>query len=126
MTMRPTKQRTAVVAALDLSDGFMSAQDLHAHLAKHGDRVGLATVYRTLAALALAGEVDVLLREDGESVYRRCSGEHHHHLVCRDCGKTVEVTGPTVEAWANAEAARHGFVDVQHTVEITGRCSTCA
>jgi Fur family ferric uptake transcriptional regulator len=124
--MRPTKQRTAVIAVLDLSDGFMSAQDLHALLAKHGDRVGLATVYRTLAALASAGEVDVLLREDGESVYRRCSGEHHHHLVCRECGKTVEISGPTVEAWANAEATRHGFTDVHHTVEITGRCSTCS
>lgn len=123
---RTTRQRTSVVGALDSVDGFVSARELHTMLADRGDRVGIATVYRTLAALAGAGEVDVLLREDGESVYRRCSGEHHHHLVCRECGATVEVTGPTVEAWASAEAARHGFTDVRHTIEITGVCAGCA
>ncbi|CAM5718101.1 hypothetical protein SALBM311S_10432 [Streptomyces alboniger] len=80
---------------------------------KHkGDSVGLTTVYRTLQSLADAGEVDVLRTSDGESVYRRCStGEHHHHLVCRVCGKAVEVEGPAVEKWADAIAAEHGFVN---------------
>lgn len=123
---RTTRQRTAVMAALAAADSFQSARELHAALAARGDRVGVATVYRTLAALSAAGDVDVLLRDDGESVYRRCSGHHHHHLVCRTCGRAVEVTGPTVEAWATAEATRHGFVEVRHTVEISGICPQCA
>ncbi len=84
---------------------------------KHkGDSVGLTTVYRTLQSLADAGEVDVLRTSDGESVYRRCStGEHHHHLVCRVCGKAVEVEGPAVEKWAEAIAVEHGYVNVAQT-----------
>ena len=87
--------------------------------------VGLATVYRTLQRLADAGEVDMLRTEDGEAIYRRCSDTHHHHLVCRDCGATVEVEGPAVERWTRAIAAEHGYADVSHTLEIFGTCPDC-
>ena len=123
--MRSTRQRAAVAAVLDDVEEFRSAQDLHAALKARGESVGLTTVYRTLAALADAGEVDVLLRDDGEALYRRCSSGHHHHLVCRSCGRTVEVEGPTVERWAAKVAAEHGYTDVSHTLEIFGLCSAC-
>lgn len=123
---RATKQRAAVAAALDEVDEFRSAQDLHDMLKHRGASVGLTTVYRTLQSLADAGEVDVLRTSEGESVYRRCSSGHHHHLVCRVCGKAVEVEGPAVEKWADAIADEHGFVDVAHTVEIFGTCGDCA
>jgi Fur family ferric uptake transcriptional regulator len=125
--MRPTRQRTAVAEALARLDGFTSAQALHDALRHEGASVGLTTVYRHLQALADAGEVDVLRTDDGESVYRRCVGEdHHHHLVCRGCGATVEVTGPAVEAWAEAVAGEHGYTDVSHTLEVFGTCRSCA
>ncbi|MCM2419294.1 transcriptional repressor [Streptomyces sp. RKAG293] len=123
---RSTRQRAAVAAALDEVEEFRSAQDLHDLLKHRGDSVGLTTVYRTLQSLADAGEVDVLRTDDGESVYRRCSDGHHHHLVCRMCGKAVEVEGPAVEKWAEAIATDHGFVNVAHTVEIFGTCAECA
>ncbi|HEY9437630.1 MAG TPA: transcriptional repressor [Streptomyces sp.] len=124
---RSTRQRAAVAAALDEVDEFRSAQDLHDVLKHRGDSVGLTTVYRTLQSLADAGEVDVLRNTDGEAVYRRCStGEHHHHLVCRVCGKAAEVEGPAVERWAETIAAQHGYVNVAHTVEIFGTCAECA
>ncbi len=124
---RRTRQRAAVDEVLDQSDDFISAQDLHAALRSKGADVGLATVYRTLQALADDGRVDVLRNAGGEAVYRRCArDEHHHHLVCRACGATVEVTGPAVERWASSVAGRHGYVDVSHTVEIFGTCPSCA
>jgi Fur family ferric uptake transcriptional regulator len=123
---RVTKQRTAVAAALSALDDFRSSQELHEYLRDQGESVGLTTVYRTLQAMADLGEVDVIVRDDGEAAYRRCSDEHHHHLVCRSCGATVEITGPTVEEWADAMAAKHGFRDVSHTLEIFGLCQTCA
>ncbi len=124
---RSTRQRTAVAAALDEVDEFRSAQELHDVLKHRGDSVGLTTVYRTLQSLADAGEVDVLRTTEGESVYRRCStGDHHHHLVCRMCGKAVEVEGPAVEQWAETIAAQHGYVNVAHTVEVFGTCADCA
>ncbi|WP_328471203.1 Fur family transcriptional regulator [Streptomyces sp. NBC_00448] len=124
---RSTRQRTAVSAALDEVEEFRSAQDLHNILKLRGESVGLTTVYRTLQSLAEAGEVDMLRTGDGESVYRRCSEDgHHHHLVCRSCGRTVEVEGPAVERWADAIATEHGFVDIVHTMEIFGTCAGCA
>jgi Fur family ferric uptake transcriptional regulator len=121
-----TRQRTAVSRALEASDGFQSAQSLHDAMRHAGDSVGLTTVYRHLQALADAGEVDVLRTDEGEAVYRRCvADDHHHHLVCRSCGVTVEVTGPAVEAWAEQVAKEHGFRDVTHTVEVFGTCKKC-
>ena len=120
-----TRQRAAVVAALEGADGFRSAQDLHAQLRAAGERVGLTTVYRTLQVLAERGEVDVLRAEGGETTYRRCGSRHHHHLVCRSCGRAVEVTAGPVERWADDVARRHGFHDVAHTVEVVGTCSDC-
>ena len=123
--LRPTRQRRAVAACLARFEDFRSAQEIHELLRGWGDNVGLSTVYRTLQALADAGEVDVLRAEDGETLYRRCSGTHHHHLVCRECGRTVEVEGPTVERWATSVASEHGFADVSHTLEIFGLCPAC-
>ena len=124
--LRPTRQRRAVAAALDDFGDFRSAQEIHEALKAGGDNVGLSTVYRTLQAMADAGDIDTLRSEAGESVYRRCSGSHHHHLVCRTCGATVEIEGPAVERWTNAVASEHGFTDVSHTLEIFGTCSTCS
>jgi Fur family transcriptional regulator, ferric uptake regulator len=122
---RPTRQRRAVVSALQDFEDFRSAQDIHDLLRRNGDNVGLSTVYRTLQALADGGEVDVLRSEDGEAVYRRCSTSHHHHLVCRCCGRTVEIEGPAVERWADRVAGEHGFTDVSHTLEVFGTCPDC-
>jgi Fur family transcriptional regulator, ferric uptake regulator len=122
---RTTRQRSAVLALLEELDGFRSAQDLHALLRERGDAVGLATVYRALQALVDDGRLDVLRSDDGEAVYRRCSAVHHHHLVCRSCGRTVEVADPPVERWAARVAAEHGFADVQHQLEVFGTCSSC-
>jgi Fur family ferric uptake transcriptional regulator len=122
---RPTRQQAAVIDQLGDTAEFVSAQDLHQRLRTAGSKVGLATVYRTLSTLADAGEIDMLRTDEGEAVYRQCSTGHHHHLVCRSCGRTVEIEGPAVERWADAVAAEHGFTEVEHTLEIFGTCADC-
>jgi Fur family transcriptional regulator, ferric uptake regulator len=122
---RRTRQRTAVDSILAGRSDFRTAQEIHDDLRQVGERVGLTTVYRTLQAMSEAGELDALRNADGEMAYRRCSTGHHHHLVCRNCGRTVEVFGPVVEKWANAVAAEHGFRDVSHDLEIFGTCDDC-
>ncbi|MDR1823797.1 MAG: transcriptional repressor [Bifidobacteriaceae bacterium] len=123
---RDTAQRRALREALAGSDSFVSAQQLYDTLRSGGAKIGLATIYRTLLAMAEAGEVDTVRAADGETLYRKCGTEHHHHLVCRGCGLTIEVEGPSVEEWATRAGAAHGFTDVEHMVELFGLCAACS
>lgn len=123
---RNTWQREAVREALGTSEGFVSAQSLHAALRDAGSSVGLATVYRALAELAVEGEADSL-QQEGESLYRACTpGSHHHHLICRSCGLTVEIEADAVEQWARSVAAQHGFTQPNHIVDVFGLCPGCS
>ena len=122
---RPTRQRAALAELMSTTSEFLSAQELHARLQERGAAVGLATVYRNLQAMASDGDVDVLRTAEGECVYRSCGTDsHHHHLVCRECGRTVEVEGPAVEEWASQVARQHGFSEVTHTIELFGTCTS--
>jgi Fur family ferric uptake transcriptional regulator len=123
---RNTWQREAVRTALSSSEGFVSAQALHTALRDGGSSIGLATVYRALSDLSTEGEADSLVQE-GESLYRACTpGSHHHHLICRNCGLTVEIQAEPIEQWARSVAAEHGFTDPHHLVDVFGLCSTCS
>ncbi|MFM9877624.1 MAG: Fur family transcriptional regulator [Rhodoglobus sp.] len=123
---RNTWQREAVRAALGTSEGFVSAQSLHSALRDGGSSIGLATVYRALADLAVEGEADSL-QQEGESLYRACTpGTHHHHLICRNCGLTVEIEADAVEQWARQVATQHGFTQPNHVVDVFGLCAECS
>ncbi|HEY4224479.1 MAG TPA: transcriptional repressor [Pseudolysinimonas sp.] len=123
---RNTWQREAVREALGTTEGFVSAQTLHAHLRDAGSPIGLATVYRALADLAVEGDADSL-QQEGESLYRACTpGAHHHHLICRNCGKTVEISADPVERWARDIAAANGFTSPEHVVDVFGLCADCS
>ncbi|NUR89767.1 MAG: transcriptional repressor [Nonomuraea sp.] len=120
-------RRDAVHDTLRQSEGFRSAQDVYAEMRQGGAKIGLTTVYRALQSLADGGQVDVLRTDEGESVYRACATEsHHHHLVCRRCGHTVEVAGPDVERWAEIVGTENGFTEITHTVEVFGTCGSCS
>ena len=124
---RNTWQREAVRSALGADDGFVSAQGLHAILRESGSPIGLATVYRALADLAAEGEADSLQSPEGESIYRACTpGQHHHHLICRNCGLTVEIEADAVERWAQSVASQHGFTQPNHVVDVFGLCAACS
>ncbi len=119
------KSATKVLATLERVGGFASAQEVFQKLERDGDRIGLTTVYRALQSLLSDKIVDVLRREDGEAIYRLCGDQHHHHLVCKNCGDTVEIEGGAIEKWAKVMAEEHGFRDIGHTAEIFGLCSKC-
>lgn len=122
---RSTWQKSAVRHALSEATGFVSAQQLHLVLKNHGSSIGLATVYRALSDLAESGEADLLNSQDGEMLYRACGEGHHHHLICRNCGKTLEIEAKRVESWADQVASEHGFAAPSHTIDIFGDCPSC-
>lgn len=126
MARRNTWQRERVREALADAPGFVSAQALHATLRDENTGIGLATVYRALAGLAEQGEADSLQSPEGEALYRACTTEgHHHHLICRSCGLTVEIAATDVEQWARSTAAANGFTEAEHIVDIFGLCAQC-
>ena len=111
---------------LDRLPGFCSAQQIHAELRERGEQVGLTTVYRHLQALSESGRIDAIRDSTGEILYRRCQTDtHHHHLTCRNCGRSVEVEGRAVERWAEQVGKQAGFTNVGHTVELFGLCPEC-
>lgn len=124
-SLRPTRQRRAVSEVLSSITKFSSAQEVHALLIFRGEKVGLATVYRTLQALAETGTIDVLRNDGGEALYRACSTDHHHHLVCTVCSKTTEISAPEVEIWTEKIAREKGYVISGHTIEVFGVCKNC-
>ena len=124
--VRGTRQAEALASVLGGLAGFNSAQQIHAELRRRGERVGLTTVYRHLQVLSEDGQLDTIRDAGGEILYRRCRSEaHHHHLICRHCGTSVEVEGRVVEQWAERVAAEAGFTAMDHTVELFGLCPRC-
>lgn len=126
--MRTTRQRSAIKELLKETNEFLSAQRIHDLLHDRGDTVGLATVYRNLQSMADAGMVDVLRPENSDlQLFRYCKHDgHHHHLFCRACGKTVEITIAPLEELTIDVAKRHSFTEVSHDLEIYGLCETCS
>ncbi|WP_018024502.1 Fur family transcriptional regulator [Corynebacterium ulceribovis] len=124
---RNTKQRDAVYQVLTQEERFLSAKEVHNKLLSQGTKVGLATVYRTLQAMADLELVDVLFNQQGEAKYRFCeSNEHHHHLVCTECSASVEIDGGPVEAWAEQLAEQNGYTKTGHVAEVFGVCAECS
>ena len=126
--VRMTRQRLAVQEALAGTSTFCSAQDLHASLRGAGTQISLATVYNQLRQMAERHEVDLIRTEAGEALWRRCGAvdHHHHHLRCRCCGAVVELEAPAVERWTSEVATSSGYTELDHSLEITGICPSCA
>lgn len=124
--LRPTRQRAAILRALERSTRPVTAQALHGRMQRRADGPGLATVYRTLQALAQAGLARTFPAGEGELAYKLCEPGHHHHLICEGCGLVVEIPSCEVEPWAARTARRRGFTVSSHQAEIFGRCASCS
>jgi Fur family transcriptional regulator, ferric uptake regulator len=123
--LRATRQRIGVLAELMREPDDVTAQELHERLCARGHRLGLATVYRTLNALADEGMIDALLHRPGELCYRWCGADHHHHLVCSSCHRVVELSGCELGPWLDRVSSQHGFVATVHRLEVAGVCGDC-
>ena len=123
--VQPTRQRITVLKALATEEHDATAQEIYARLRRRGERVGLATVYRTLSLLSEREVVDELAHRPSEMCYRVCSPGHHHHLVCDACHRVVELGDCDLDGWLRGVAAEHGFVPTEHRLEVTGVCADC-
>ena len=123
--VRPTRQRVRVLTELMGERNDVTAQELHDRLRSGGEKLGLATVYRTLGLLAEAGIIDSLSHRPGELCYRWCGQGHHHHLVCSSCHHVVELADCKLDPWLERISSTHGFVTTGHRLEVSGLCAAC-
>jgi Fur family transcriptional regulator, ferric uptake regulator len=123
--VRPTRQRVRVLDELMGERDDITAQELHDRLRSGGEKLGLATVYRTLGLLADAGVIDSLSHRPGELCYRWCGQGHHHHLVCSSCHRVVELADCELDPWLERISRTHGFVTTGHRLEVSGLCAAC-
>lgn len=122
--LRPTPQRVAIIEALEGKNRPVTAQTLHDEVRGRGGP-GLATVYRTLRALADTGTAETFDAGEGEVAYKLCQVEHHHHLICERCGQVTTIPSCEVEDWASAVGRRRGFAVTGHRADVYGLCRSC-
>lgn len=122
---RVSLARRAITEAVVTISGAFTVEDLHARLTGTSDGVGLATVYRAVAAMLDSGFLATVGTRSGVALYARCGGgDHHHHLVCTGCGTVAAVDCP-LDARLQAAASRSGYTITGHEVVLYGLCAAC-
>jgi Fur family ferric uptake transcriptional regulator len=119
--------RRRVVEHVGAQTCCRSAQEIHEAITGAGGRVGIASVYRVLDSLS---ELRLVQRVDiGDGVARfepaLASGDHHHHLVCDDCGKVEPFADDSLEVALEHVAGRLGYDVAGHDVVLRGACADC-
>jgi Fur family ferric uptake transcriptional regulator len=122
-----THQREAVASVLFSSEAHLSADDIEAALRERGERIGKATVYRTLDLLVKSNLVEEHDFGEGFKRYEhRLSREPvHEHLICQACGRVEEFEIPEITAIEARVAREMGFRPQRHRLEIYGLCRVC-
>lgn len=118
---RLTGPRRALAEALLTMGDYFAAEDL----LQAAPSVGRATVFRTLRMLQDSGLVCQVVMDDGRTVYRLGAEEHHHHVVCSDCGAVADVSSARLEKALSAIAVETGYEVDAHRLELYGRCPDC-
>jgi Fur family ferric uptake transcriptional regulator len=122
---RTTPRASVIAAALRCTQPF-TAQDIVRELARRG--IGRATVFRTLDLLVSLGVLSRIhgIEQGSRCVrYTACAPTHHHHLVCRGCGRVEEIAASGLEARIEALARERGFEPLGHGLEVQGLCAEC-
>ena len=123
---RRTSARAEVIRAALKRDQPFTAQALVGDLAKKG--VGRATVFRTLDLLVTLGALSRVhgIEQGARCVrYTACAPSHHHHLICRGCGRVEEIRASGLEQRIAALARRYGYQALDHGLEVQGLCAEC-
>lgn len=128
MSKKLTKNQQKVFDYIAASSSEISAQSLHFQLKEAGLKIGLATVYRTLKILKIAGKIQERVTPEGESFYSQINTNahhHHHHLNCVNCGKSYPMDCCPVDRQIDLWSKTQEFQIFYHTLEFFGLCEAC-
>ncbi len=122
--LKRTRQREWILSLLVEGDVHLTAEQIYSALKAKGQPFGLATVYRTLAALEQSGILSKT-EVDGRQSYYYAEGGHRHQLLCTGCGKVILLRECPAEQFLRAVEAEYGFAVTGHSFEIIGLCPDC-
>ena len=122
-----TQQREVVAEAVFASTGHLSVEEIESTLREHGERIGKATIYRTLEMLVRSGLVAEHDFGEGFKRYEHLFRQvpTHGHLVCTGCGSVTELQEPELLRVPQEMASRRGFAPARFRLEVYGLCSNC-
>ena len=124
MKAQRTRSQQKVIDVLQEIKKAISAQELYIELRNRKQNMGLATVYRSLEALKLQGELQVRLLANGESVYSLTHSDRHH-LTCVNCNNSILIDQCPVHQLEKQLENSHNFKVYYHTLEFFGLCHNC-
>jgi len=124
--LKITRQRRSVLKAFLECESHVSAEELYNVVSLTKSKIGLATVYRTLALLTESGLASELNFGDGQKRYEhRYRHSHHDHMICTECGKIIEFNHPLIEKFQEEVAADNKFTITSHKLDLLGICREC-
>jgi len=124
--LKRTAQRDLILEVFLRTEEHLSSEDLYRLVQREDPTVGQTTVYRTLKLLVDAGLAREVRFGDGRTRYEHnYNHPHHDHLICTECGKTIEFFSAELEAIQDAIVAKHKFKQTQHSMRIFGVCAQC-
>ncbi len=124
---RVSAARKSIAACVEEFCGAFTVEDLTLRVRATDVRAGAtATVYRAVASLEASGYLERIGRRQGSILYTRCGQpDHHHHIICEQCGTTTAASCPVGADLLEAARAA-GFTLTRHSVTLYGLCPSCA
>ncbi len=124
--LKHTEQRDTILRTFLETREHLSTDELHQLVKKKDARIGVTTVYRTLKLLAECGLASEVAFHDGITRYEhQYNRRSHHHMVCTECGSSVEFFSPEVGELEQEIGRKHHYETTRHTFQIYGICEDC-
>jgi Fur family ferric uptake transcriptional regulator len=122
-----TQQREVIAEIVFAAESHLSVEEIEAKLRDHNERIGKATIYRTLEMLVRSGLVAEYDFGEGFKRYKHLFGRAavHEHLVCTECGGVAEIRSAELARVQEDAARAHGFLPSRYRLEIYGLCADC-
>ena len=124
--LKHTAQRDTILRTFLETREHLSTDELHRLVKKKDPRIGFTTVYRTLKLLSECGLASEVAFHDGIARYEhQYNRRSHHHMVCTECGSSVEFFSEEVERLEQEIGRKHHYATTRHTFQIYGLCQDC-
>ena len=124
--LKHTGQRDAILRTFLETRAHLSTDELFRLVRKRDPKIGITTVYRTLKLLAECGLASEVAFHDGVSRYEHQHNRRsHHHMVCTQCGSSVEFFSPEVDRIEQEIGHKFHYDTTRHTFQIYGNCEEC-